>query len=41
MLLASALPPLSVSIPAVTVVGPLKVFTPLKVNSAPPTLFNA
>jgi hypothetical protein len=36
MLLMSALPPLSVRIPASTFVGPLKVFTPLKVNSSAP-----
>jgi hypothetical protein len=36
MLLISALPPLSVRIPASTLVDPLKVFTPLKVNSSTP-----
>jgi hypothetical protein len=36
MLFISALPPLSVRVPASTFVGPLKVFTPLKVNSAAP-----
>jgi hypothetical protein len=36
MLLMSALPPLSLKIPASTFVGPLKVFTPLKVNSSTP-----
>jgi hypothetical protein len=36
MLLISALPPLSVRIPASTFVGPLKVFTPLKFNSSAP-----
>jgi hypothetical protein len=36
MLLINALPPLSVSTPASTFVDPLKVFTPLKVNSSTP-----
>ena len=36
MLLMSALPPLSVSIPASTFVGPPKVFTPLNVSPAAP-----
>jgi hypothetical protein len=36
MLLISALPPLSVSTPASTFVDPLKVFSPLKVNSSTP-----
>jgi hypothetical protein len=36
MLLISALPPLKVSTPASTLVTPLKVFTPLKVNSSDP-----
>jgi hypothetical protein len=36
MLLISALPPLNVNTPASTFVAPLKVFTPLKVNSSDP-----
>jgi hypothetical protein len=36
MLLARAFPPLNVNTPASTVVGPLNVFSPLKVNSSDP-----
>jgi hypothetical protein len=40
MLLANALPPLNVSIPASTTAGPSNVFTPLNVNSAAPAFVN-